>query len=336
MYDGNNPLGIVPKPQRSDNYFLIIGDWGKSGGPGPCQNQVTALMKQYVRNQAAAGKKCLFIGAVGDNFYWTGQTGDWSTQWANVYGTNDPNSELFDIPFLAVMGNHDFGISDSFATCPSRGSFAQVGPNTYGARQFNKDKNPSRPDWTSKYWMPDYNYHYEIPEVGLELIGVDQSATDLFGLGGGSNDARQVFNSCGGQANTESFLNLVKQSGEDMLRCRAQLGTASTVVILQHYPGSGKQVKDIFDNDVPTNRTVSSISAYGHAHQQHCDGRNAGGQCDLILTGGGGGCCSSDIYGGFTAVHLTDDGGFTSDVESGDVLVGGCAWSAEDIVETTV
>merc|ERR1711953_1330543 len=131
---------------------------------------------------------------------------------------------------------------------------------------------------------------------------------------------------------------IMQRSGEDLIRCRAQKGNASTVVIIQHYPGQGVEVKDAFDNNVPAARKqkgVHTLSAYGHTHQQQCDGRLPNGQCDRIMTGGGGGCCSSDLPGnhaGFTAVHLNDDGSFTSDVESAAVRLpsGSCRWSYEE------
>ncbi len=127
QYEGTNPLSIVPDGTRSKNYFLILGDWGRAGGPGHCQTQVANLMKKYVQGQKTAGKTCLFIAAVGDNFYWTGASGDWSTQWANVYGTTDSNSPLYGIPFLAVMGNHDHSVTDKFSACPGSGNYATVG-----------------------------------------------------------------------------------------------------------------------------------------------------------------------------------------------------------------
>lgn len=65
---------------------------------------------------------------------------------------------------------------------------------------------------------------------------MDQSATDLYGLGGGSRDAQHVFDSCGGKDQTQGFLELLQKSGEDLLQCRAETGTANTVVIIQHYP----------------------------------------------------------------------------------------------------
>jgi hypothetical protein len=149
QYDGSNSLDIKPDLTRENNYFLIIGDWGKDGGPGSCQNRVADLMKQYVQNQAALGKTLLFIAAVGDNFYWSGQDGSkWSSQWDDVYGHSDPNSPLYDIPWLAVLGNHDIGNSDPYLACPSVAKYGSMGGQDYGSRQFNKDKNSERPDWT--------------------------------------------------------------------------------------------------------------------------------------------------------------------------------------------
>merc|ERR1719454_524001 len=44
-----NPLGITPLSRRSDNFFLIIGDWGKPDwANGGCQRKVAQMMKDYV------------------------------------------------------------------------------------------------------------------------------------------------------------------------------------------------------------------------------------------------------------------------------------------------
>lgn len=331
QYDGNNPFKIVPSSTRSNNYFLILGDWGKSGGPGECQSEVARMMKTYVRDQASAGKKLLFVAVVGDNFYWTGANTEsaWRQQWADVYSTTTPGEPFYNVPFLAVMGNHDYGDTDPTAACPGQGNFATVGGQKYGSHQFNADKNPSRPSFTSYFHLPDYNYHYEIPEVGLELIAVDQNAVDVGGLGGDASGHRNVFKICGGEGSVAGFLNLVKDSGEDLLRERAARGTASTVVIIQHYPSEGARLKSLFEGAL--GRQASVLSAFGHTHQQACLGSNAAGQCDVILTGGGGGCCASDLahnHAGFTAVHLTDDGAFTSDLTSSAVRLasGQCSW----------
>ena len=63
---------------------------------------------------------------------------------------------------------------------------------------------------------------------------------------------------------------------------------------------------------------------YGHTHNQQCDGTDSHGQCNEVLTGGGGGCCAPEVnLAGFTAVHLTEDGGYTLDVESEAVRMHG-------------
>ena len=39
---GDNPLNITVDPKRSNNYFLILGDWGSPNfdGSGSCQKEV--------------------------------------------------------------------------------------------------------------------------------------------------------------------------------------------------------------------------------------------------------------------------------------------------------
>lgn len=112
-------MSIVAALKRSDIYFLIIGDRDTSPGPGGCQWNVANKMKAYVKSQKEAGKTLLAILTVGDNFYWNGAKSEfWDERWANVYGTNDPNSPLFDVPWLANLGNHDYGDNDPYSFCP--------------------------------------------------------------------------------------------------------------------------------------------------------------------------------------------------------------------------
>ena len=102
-YDPANPLRIMTRPLRSNNYFLILGDWGKAGGPGSCQLAVAARLREYVALQKSLGKHLLFIASVGDNFYWTGATPEaWLRTWAQPYGANDPNSPTYKVPWLSL------------------------------------------------------------------------------------------------------------------------------------------------------------------------------------------------------------------------------------------
>lgn len=82
-------------------------------------------------------------------------------------------------------------------------------------------------------------------------------------------------------------------------------------------------------------RQVSVLSAYGHTHEQECEGWADNGQCNVLRTGSGCGCCEGDLphnHAGFTAVHLKADDGYQADVEPEDVRLpaGACSWYYND------
>merc|ERR1712151_214129 len=139
--------------------------------------------------------------------------------------------------------------------------------------------------------MPDYNWHYESPQIGVEVVGVDTNGDFIDDLNGhGHADA--VFNPCGGRDNVKNFLGMIKDSGDDVLECRGEKGNASTVLIMQHYPPNKQDVMDKFSSAMQqTGRQARLISAYGHDHDQFCEGWDEQGQCNIIKTGSGGGCC---------------------------------------------
>lgn len=82
--------------------------------------------------------------------------------------------------------------------------------------------------------MPDNTFHYEICEVGVEVVGVDTHGAHVDELSGWGH-AQPVFDTCGGTGNEKSFSGMVKDSGDEVLRCRAEKGTATTVLVMQHY-----------------------------------------------------------------------------------------------------
>lgn len=330
-YDGNNPLKIVPDPTRSNNYFIILGDWGKSGGPsdGDCMDQVAKMILRYADKQKQAGKTLLFIAVVGDNFYWTGvdPASSWDKQWATPYRTQDPTSPIYNVPWLAVLGNHDLGDTDGYAFCPDVKPLAKLQGQSYACQQFNADRNPTRPMGTERYWLPDFSYHYAIPDADVEVIAVDRNYGDIQGLGGDASGHADAFAKCGGEGAVASFLNRVGAAGDSLLKDRAANGTASTVLIINHYPGQCG--RDTFQGELPPGRNVNVLCAYGHTHDQKCDTRNANGTCVDVLTGGGGGCCAPNVnLAGFTAVALDDNGGYSVDIDSADVRLQAnqCSW----------
>lgn len=330
-YKASNPLNIEVKSSRSENYFLILGDWGKAGGPGSCQLAVATRMRAYVKEQKLRGKHLLFIASVGDNFYWTGATPEaWERTWSQPYGVHDPSSPLYQIPWLSLYGNHDFGNNDPHAFCPHLYPRKILHGQPYSSHQLNRDKFPDRPHFTEKYWLPDYNYHYELPAADLEVIVVDTNGKVTPDIIGGDQGGRNKADAnCSGQAISQDFLEKIAQSGEDLVIERAKQNTAGTILLLQHYPG--KFPRETFENALPASRKekVKVLCAYGHEHTQGCEKKDKSGMCIDILTGGGGGCCGPIVdLAGFTAVHLDSGFGASVDVESSSVRLpaGSCKW----------
>lgn len=308
----DNPLGIQPLPKRSDNFFLLIGDYGHDGGPNGCTSKVADMMNDYVRNQQAQGKRVLFVGALGDNFYSRGLADDskWQTIWSNVYGVNDPSKPLHNVPWMGVMGNHDLGGSDPGCACGKGCKQIQTAPKNF--------------------YMPGYYWNYYIPGAELEVVGLDTNNVDVNSLGGDGchGHSREVCDKCGWGSQVRDYLNGVRSKGEELLVDRARASSAKTVLIMQHYnTGPGKQLKQKFEQNNGGRAKV--LSAYGHRHEQKCEGDRTNG-CDVILSGGGGGWRGGrgDYYYGFTAVHLKDDGGYQTVLETGDVRIRqtGCKW----------
>merc|ERR1712187_705394 len=127
---------------------------------------------------------------------------------------------------------------------------------------------------------------------------------------------------------------------------RAQSTIAKTVLIMQHYRWMSGSDKDTNGTSVGAalkrqfesgnNGGAHVLTASGHFHDQGCDGSRTYG-CDVILTGGGGGWKApstvSESYFGFTAVHLTDDGGFQTVLEDNAVRIpqNSCNYLSDDM-----
>ena len=175
---GDNPLNITVISPPNMNYFMTIGDWGAPNGESTyqgVQKVVASKMNAYYESQAEKGYNLLFVAAVGDNYYWTGQDCNlYEQDWINVYGKN-----LTSIPWLAVMGNHDWGNSDPQALCAwNKPKYTSPAGIPYAANQLNKDKGGCNP---SMFYMPDFAYYYTINELNFELIALDENAGDCPG-----------------------------------------------------------------------------------------------------------------------------------------------------------
>eukprot|EP01084_Bolivina_argentea_P124850 221244_1 len=114
----DNPLNITVVTPIEKNYIITLGDWGANKDSledRAVQQKVADIMNKFYDSQTAKGMNLLFIAAVGDNFYWTGQNcQEWDTYWRDIYG---PNLTASNIPWLSVYGNHDWANKDKDAMC---------------------------------------------------------------------------------------------------------------------------------------------------------------------------------------------------------------------------
>merc|ERR1712159_505553 len=103
---------------------------------------------------------------------------------------------------MGVMGNHDHGDDDPGCNC---GKYC---------RQIST---------APKLWyMPHYNWNYYIPDIDLEIVGLDTTNVDVGGIGGdgcyGHN--RGVCDICGWGSEVQGHLDKVRWEGEAMLEER--------------------------------------------------------------------------------------------------------------------
>ena len=81
----DNPLNITVVKPIEKNYIITIGDWGAnhdSVEDRQVQKKVADIMNAFYESQKAKGMNLLFVAAVGDNFYWTGQNcQEWDSYW---------------------------------------------------------------------------------------------------------------------------------------------------------------------------------------------------------------------------------------------------------------
>ncbi|HEY0076250.1 MAG TPA: tartrate-resistant acid phosphatase type 5 family protein [Abditibacteriaceae bacterium] len=97
--------------------FMVMGDWGKPLSkeqphlPTAGQKQVAEAMARYAEVHKMFSP-VQFVVLTGDNFYEGGVTGvddiQWKTKFENVY---DP--KRLPMPFIAVLGNHDWRTNPS-------------------------------------------------------------------------------------------------------------------------------------------------------------------------------------------------------------------------------
>ena len=285
-------------------------------------------MRAYVRARQGAKpfSELLFVLSAGDNFYWEGaSSGRFNESWRAVYG------ELTDVPWFAVMGNHDFGNADHEAVCPEdharvvcseddvRPACGGTTPystrsQAYAGNQLDANKGGLDED-RGNFHMPDYAYYYCMPALDLEIIAHDENARHVSVLGGdelaGGASRLVEPGSCGSAARLDAWFQSLSAASRTLVRDRARAAAHSNYALVSHFNHDGdiNPLLQLFqDNAGAASERMRVLNFYGHAHQQRCDLADAAVGCANVLSGGGGGCCASDRLStkGFVAVSFSD------------------------------
>lgn len=304
----DNPFGapLAPSGKAEDSFAFVFADYGlfvSSTETGECcQTKVADAMRAKRAELEGLGKTLAFVGAGGDNFYWHGlnQADDFTednicgadqwARWGQVY------DGLTDIPWFGTFGNHDWGNSDIYSTCPDLAPRVTVDGQDYASNQLDADKGGYRPEGAPQnFHLPDYNYRYTIDALNLEVFGLDQNYNDVDGIGGDSTGHDQVEATCGGHQVLVDRLYDVGYSGELLLNNSAKLGAANAnatrnVLAIQHYPNRCQSLSDGFMANAPVGQPVDFRCAFGHVHDSQCEAGTAD-DCIFAMVGSGGGCC---------------------------------------------
>jgi tartrate-resistant acid phosphatase type 5 len=124
--------------------FVVMGDTGEGN---PAQREVAIAIRDLCRREG-----CDFVLLLGDNIYDDGVSGVDDTQWQTKFEV--PYADI-DLPFYAVLGNHDYGGQLIFDV-PGLGNEWHKGPIEVAYS-----------DYSDKWRMPATFYTFTWGNVGI-------------------------------------------------------------------------------------------------------------------------------------------------------------------------
>lgn len=292
--------GANPDPTGEPARFIAVGDTG-DGSEG--QYAVAAA----IRDKCAVDG-CDFVLLLGDNIYDGGVTDIDDPQWQSKF--EQPYADI-DLPFYAVLGNHDYG-----------GNLLGVNAGGIGNEFWKGPVEVAYTDRSSKWVMPATHYTLVHKNVGFIMLDtnsimwddtsngeqVDWYSTALLDVA----DADWVFAighhpylSNGSHGNAGNY-EAIEIGGADV---------ANPVPVMD-----GGSVKSFFDDVV-----CGTVDAYfaGHDHtRQWLDEPNALCGAEMIVSGAGAKVTAFSDRG--NATHFADDQreGFMYVVVDGDSFTG--------------
>ncbi|ETV71472.1 hypothetical protein H257_13347 [Aphanomyces astaci] len=173
-------------------HFLAIGDWGstvaKAGGDSSCCSQYHTPKSEanYTRDLYAQANIGMLMGqsaklhtpqavlAHGDSFYWNGVGPDvvnTSYRFENTFEAVYNHPDLVNVPWLNVMGNHDYGGSGFICgeePCPSPQAIRRGLQLKFQAQ--HTYKSPASDRWHLDHW---FKSTFRQGNVSVDVLSVD-------------------------------------------------------------------------------------------------------------------------------------------------------------------
>ncbi|KAL3162377.1 hypothetical protein ABBQ32_010055 [Trebouxia sp. C0010 RCD-2024] len=147
---------------ESKTQFLLVGDWGRDGTQN--QSAVAALMATV-----ADAVRPDFILSVGDNFYESGLLSVNDPQFMSSF-TNVYNAPSLQVPWHAVLGNHDYGECWTEEECAVARAQCSGLPECYLSPLHQLDVFLWEQDWR---WHCERNFKLSLGNDAVDLFFID-------------------------------------------------------------------------------------------------------------------------------------------------------------------
>lgn len=306
---------------------FAIGDWGTTVTQDSCCTRsstyndydiVAEDVVANVMNQQAAASELTpkVVISHGDNFYWTGINSDdgRDTRFTTTFEDKFDGSNIKTIPWVNVLGNHDYGGADYICSDSNDGTAACSSSTELVTALKNKFS------WQSTYTSPnddrwileDHFYVYTITDstsgVSIDIFNVDsgdasthgaqQTCCQCYGYAGDDDDtcdniARGDDACCGGD--TDMYDDCMAQFTEWSDDSRTQLAaniansTATWKVVNSHYSPYAHYDESGMDKWFEIiNGTGVHLWLNGHTHGENHDYSSSLG-VHFVDNGAGGG-----------------------------------------------
>jgi hypothetical protein len=325
----NTIIGAVIAPIVSAQYpihLLAVGDWGTALDPivtnsSDYLDQQAQQSVGYLMSLAADRVKPQAILGHGDSFYYSGLGGDdavsrITTTFEKVY--NEPS--LKNLPWLNVMGNHDYGGSD-FICGPNKNVAVECNSTQQLLSQleakFQRQRDYKSPN--NNRWRLDHHYYKEtITEhssgLTVDIYNVDTNAAEKHGASeiccqcygykkkyhySGTCDRGQKLCANGSTDMYDKCMNKIQQWTDGALKALARDSKASTAdwkIVNSHfnpYFHMNDQTRDDWFKALKDGGVQLFIN--GHTHAENHD--FADFKTHFITNGAGGGAKSESMGG---------------------------------------